>query len=103
MSDAPDDETAPEAENDAELESTAAPRCTIMLVDDEKDILSSLKRLLKRQYDIVTFEEASDALEYLKDQENHINLIISDMRMPNMDGAEFLSQAKKIHLGRASV
>lgn len=95
MSDAPDDDTAPE-ENDAELESTAAPRAKIMLVDDERDILSALNRLLKRQYEVVTFEEASEALEYLKGEDHHVNLIISDMRMPNMDGAEFLSQAKKI-------
>ncbi len=74
--------------------SSIAQHYRIVLVDDEPDILAALNRLLKRQYDIVTFEKASDALAYL--QNEHVDLIISDMRMPVMDGATFLGQAKEV-------
>jgi len=68
----------------------------ILLVDDEQAILKALWRLLKRRgYEIHMAESGAEALETLK--EKPIDLIISDMRMPNMNGAEFLSIARKRH------
>lgn len=61
----------------------------IMCVDDEKDILSALKRLFRRNgKKILTANSGDEALE--KFNENKIDLIISDMRMPEMTGAELL-------------
>jgi response regulator RpfG family c-di-GMP phosphodiesterase len=65
----------------------------ILCVDDEPNILSALKRLLRSSgYQIVTAESGAEGLEILSTE--HIDLIISDMRMPEMDGAKFLEQAR---------
>jgi len=66
----------------------------LLLLDDENHILSALTRLLRKDYNIVSFNEGQEALTYLAD--NTVQIIMSDMRMPNMDGAQFLSEARKI-------
>lgn len=67
---------------------------TVMLVDDEQPILNSLKRLIKRLgCNIITFTSPLDALEALKD--TSVQLVISDMRMPEMGGEVFLEQVAK--------
>jgi len=71
-----------------------APLLNLLLLDDEQDILNALKRLLRRDYNIVTFNDGHDALAYL--EENPIDMIMSDMRMPEMDGAEFLTKSRDI-------
>ncbi|MFB9136176.1 HD domain-containing phosphohydrolase [Vibrio olivae] len=73
---------------------TEKEKLRLLLLDDEQDILKSLTRVLRYDYDVVSFDSGSDALAYL--QENDAPLIISDMRMPEMDGAEFLSLARQI-------
>lgn len=67
---------------------------TLLLLDDEQDILNSLKRLLRKDYTIVTFNDGRDALAYL--EENQVDIIMSDMRMPDMNGAEFLTKSREI-------
>jgi len=78
--------------NTAEVEE--APLLNLLLLDDEQDILNALKRLLRRDYNIVTFNDGHDALAYL--EENPIDMIMSDMRMPEMDGAAFLTKSRDI-------
>ena len=64
---------------------------TILCVDDEPSILSSLRRLFRTtDYRILTAESGAVALDLL--QTESIDLIISDMRMPEMSGAELLQQ-----------
>jgi YesN/AraC family two-component response regulator len=68
----------------------------ILLVDDERNILNSLKRELTNElYQVLTADNGYEALKIL--QENNIALIISDMRMPEMDGVTFLKQAEQIN------
>lgn len=68
---------------------------TILIVDDEKSILSSFKRVfLTEPYKILTAGSGAEALETLQQQE--VQLIISDQRMANMNGIEFLSKAKEV-------
>ncbi|MEW5949310.1 MAG: HD domain-containing phosphohydrolase [Thermodesulfobacteriota bacterium] len=68
---------------------------TILLVDDEENILSSLQRLLRREnYNVITDTSPAKALETLKHEP--VSLIISDQRMPEMDGTEFLERAREI-------
>jgi response regulator RpfG family c-di-GMP phosphodiesterase len=63
----------------------------LLFVDDEANILSSLKRMFRPLgYRIFTAESGAEGLAIME-QEN-IDLVISDMRMPEMDGAEFLHQ-----------
>ncbi|MEK7321692.1 MAG: HD domain-containing phosphohydrolase [Pseudomonadota bacterium] len=68
-----------------------ASQITILCVDDEPNILSSLKRLFRSVgYGI---ETAASGAEGLKLLETHsVDMVISDMRMPEMDGAEFLER-----------
>lgn len=66
---------------------------TLLIVDDEKNILTSLSRLLEEEcdFDVIAKSSAIEGLKVL--EEEPIDLIISDMRMPEMDGATFLSEA----------
>ncbi len=63
----------------------------ILFVDDEANVLKALRRLFHNEpYDIYFASSAAEGLEIL--QQNIVDLIISDMRMPEMNGAEFLTQ-----------
>lgn len=64
----------------------------LLFVDDEPNVLKALRRLFRdAEYDMHLAESGAAGLEIL---EHHaIDLIISDMRMPKMDGAEFLTRA----------
>ncbi len=78
------------------LEQTVAGRSprTLLLVDDEINILSALKRLLRQdKYDIVTANNGQEALEALKS--GPVDVIVTDQRMPGMTGVEFLRLAKE--------
>lgn len=69
---------------------------TLLLVDDEPDILNSLKRLLRRNgYRILTAGSAAEGLELLS--LNRVQVIVSDQRMPIMSGSEFLSRVKSLY------
>src|SRR3569832_1963477 len=64
---------------------------TILCVDDEANILSALRRLFRpKGYQILTASGGAEGLRIL--EEKSIDLVISDMRMPEMDGAEFLGK-----------
>ncbi|MGR3179262.1 MAG: response regulator, partial [Candidatus Anammoxibacter sp.] len=66
----------------------------ILFVDDEKDILSSLRRLFMEDWcEIFTASSGQEALELIKKEP--VDLIVSDQRMPAMEGVEFLKQSKK--------
>lgn len=67
---------------------------SLLLLDDEENILRALKRALRRDgYRILTAESASGALELLDTQE--IGVIITDQRMPEMSGTRFLRMVKE--------
>lgn len=66
----------------------------ILCVDDEPNILSALQRLLRRQgYKVITATSGAEGLQVF--QQEAIDLVISDMRMPEMDGAQFLEQVRQ--------
>ena len=67
----------------------------ILLVDDEEQVLRGVSRMIECEMDDWEVETASDgneALELLGTE--HFNVIVSDMRMPGMDGAELLQQVE---------
>ncbi len=69
---------------------------TILLVDDEANVLSALKRLLRKDgYQIFSTTSAAEAFEILAS--NKVGVIVSDQRMPEMNGTEFLSQVKELY------
>jgi response regulator RpfG family c-di-GMP phosphodiesterase len=66
----------------------------ILFVDDEPSILSSLRRLFRPHgYHIFIAESGAAGLEIL--EKEAIDLVVSDMRMPEMDGAHFLEQVRQ--------
>ncbi len=66
---------------------------TILCVDDEKNILNSLKRLLRKEdYRLLTASGGKEGLKKLAAEE--ISLVVSDHRMPGMSGTEFLQKVK---------
>jgi len=69
---------------------------TILFVDDERQILKSINRLfMDTEYSIFLAESGEEALEILEQEK--IDMVISDMRMPNMDGYQLLSKIKEKH------
>ena len=67
----------------------------ILFVDDDPNILSGYKRALRKDFDIQTAEGGIEALSMIK-TEGEFAVIISDMRMPAMDGIQFLREAKNL-------
>lgn len=71
---------------------TPLPSPVLLLVDDEPNVLSALTRLFRGDgYRILTANSGRDALALLADEQ--VDAIISDMRMPEMSGSEFLQHA----------
>ena len=64
----------------------------ILLVDDEPEVLFSLKGLLRREFALYTAQTGQEALEILRSHAVHV--VMTDQRMPEMDGAELLARAK---------
>lgn len=72
----------------------ALPAPCVLLVDDEQSILSALKRTFRPQgYRLLTATSAEAGLQILADTE--VDLVISDMRMPGMNGAQFLARVRQ--------
>jgi DNA-binding NtrC family response regulator len=69
-----------------------ASKHSILLVDDEPEILFSLRGLLRREYDLHTANSGAEALEVLHRQP--IQVIMTDQRMPEMTGVELLRRAR---------
>lgn len=68
----------------------------LLLVDDEKNILAALRRLLHQEkYRILTASSAPDALQILA--ATPVDVIVSDQRMPEMTGVEFFRIAKEAY------
>lgn len=64
----------------------------VLCVDDEPNILRALSWLLRRDFQVVTAASAHDGLELVR--QGDFDVVISDQRMPEMSGVEFLSQVK---------
>ncbi len=66
----------------------------VLFVDDDKNILASFKRRLGQRFDIATVPGGAQGLEVLEN-EGPVAVVISDQRMPGMDGIRFLGEVKK--------
>jgi response regulator RpfG family c-di-GMP phosphodiesterase len=68
----------------------------ILVVDDEPGILSALRRVLRRDgYEILAAPSAKEGLRILGDHD--VQVILSDQRMPEMSGTEFLSRVRDLY------
>jgi DNA-binding NtrC family response regulator len=72
-------------------------RHSILLVDDELDIVNSVKRWLKADgFNVHGFTNPLQALEYFQNNYDKIDLVLSDIRMPGMNGYELVKKIKAI-------
>jgi phosphoserine phosphatase RsbU/P len=71
------------------------PVYTVLLVDDEPDILASLDALLRRDYRILKATSGRAALDLLNQE--HVDVVLTDQRMPDMSGIELLKHAHSAH------
>ncbi len=71
------------------------PRHTLLVVDDEPDVVQSLQDLLRREYRVFGATHARDGLRLLHEQAVHI--VMTDQRMPEISGIEFL---RSVHRDR---
>jgi DNA-binding NtrC family response regulator len=69
---------------------------TILIVEDEKDLLHGLERTIKMAIDcqVITAENGRIAMQYLS--QNSVDLVLADIRMPEMDGITLLKEVKRI-------
>lgn len=75
------------------LPNTAAGRHKILIVDDEQDNVDLLFRLFRRDFDVLKATSGEQGLELTKQHGDDIAVIVSDMKMPGISGAEFLKRS----------
>jgi len=74
----------------------ANPKQVILIVDDEEGLREGLSKLLEGEgYAVIAAETGEEALQIL--QQSHIDLVLTDMRMPGMDGIELLKKIRERH------
>ncbi len=72
------------------------PEHTVLLVDDEVNILKALQRLLRDEpIEVLTASRSDEALALLQEHTTHV--VISDQRMPDMSGVDLLSAVRQRH------
>ncbi len=69
-------------------------RHSLLIVDDEVDVLESLRHQFHRSYRVLTSVSGSQAIEIL--EHDDVELILSDQRMPGMSGDRFLREARRL-------
>jgi signal transduction histidine kinase len=67
---------------------------TILVVDDEPQILESIQDLLEEEFDVIGTTDLLLAMEFLRD--GRVVVILADQRMPQMSGGEFLAKAREV-------
>lgn len=70
---------------------------TILIVDDEDNNLQLLKRTFRGKYNLLTATNGVDALQVVQEHGDKIALIVSDQKMPKMEGTDFFKQVRETH------
>jgi DNA-binding response OmpR family regulator len=67
-------------------------KTTVLLVDDDIELLQFESKFLSEYYNVLIAENGKEALEVLK--KSNVNIVVSDVMMPEMDGLEFMERVK---------
>jgi eukaryotic-like serine/threonine-protein kinase len=73
---------------------TGGKKAKLLFVDDEERILNALRSVFRNQYNVFTASSGPEAMEFMK--RFHPHVVISDQRMPEMTGVEFLRQVRDL-------
>jgi signal transduction histidine kinase len=77
------------------MTSTASPTETLLVLDDEPDILDAIRRLLRKKYRVLTAQSAEEATRILASEE--VQVVLADQRLPQRSGVEFFSDIRRSH------
>lgn len=80
---------------DVVLNLTQEEKQTVLIVDDEENNLQLLKRTFRGKYNLLMAHNGVEALEVVKEQGHNIALIVSDQKMPIMEGTEFFKHVRE--------
>lgn len=72
-------------------------KITVLYLDDEVNNLHSFKATFRFDYKILLAQSIAEAEAHIQDPNNHIQVILSDQRMPEMTGVEFFEKIRKVH------
>ena len=72
-------------------------RYAVLYVDDEDKSLKYFKRLFSRQFRVLTANTTTEAYRILQEQKENIGVLMSDQRMPQEKGVDFLQRAEKVN------
>jgi len=88
--------TGEKSETKTPGEEKTPERYRLLFVDDEPNVLSALRRVFRQEnYELFTAQNGTEALQLFADKPFHV--IISDHKMPGMDGAELLKRIKNLY------
>ena len=68
---------------------------SVLFVDDESNILASLKRLVRKRFNSLFANSGAEALEMM--QQKQVDMVVSDMKMPQMTGAQLLARVVNLY------
>ena len=71
----------------------------ILVIDDSKETVAGLQSFFNNKYHVLTAENGLDGLKHLEDDENGIDLVITDLVMPDISGVGVISIVKKKYPG----
>ena len=71
------------------------PKHRILIIDDSREIIEALKAFFERKYDILTAYDGFDGLQAFEQNEDSIDLVITDLDLPGLNGLALISIFKK--------
>ncbi|HAR63038.1 MAG: hypothetical protein DKM50_01460 [Candidatus Margulisiibacteriota bacterium] len=74
-----------------------ANKTRIVLVDDEEILLTVITKKLSEQFEAISFINPIMALEYIRENHNQVDILLTDYKMPVLDGIELILTVEKIN------
>jgi DNA-binding response OmpR family regulator len=71
----------------------------ILIIDDSQEILAGLKAFFQEEYETLTAKDGFEGLQALEENENGIDLVITDLMMPELSGVGVISILRKKYQG----
>ena len=76
-----------------------ADKHKILVIDDSKETVAGLQSFFNNKYEVLTAENGLDGLKHFEDDDNGIDLVITDLVMPDISGVGVISIVKKKYPG----